>query len=154
MSANRQIAQVLEAMPESVSLKEAIDRLYRAFKLKKAADALEAEQAAEDAQTTRLLRLLNEERVPEARALASPLGDPVWAQILAPARVTLGYVASAPEILRPTLIQDEALRLYAGQWVALRKEQIIDAHPRRSELRRRLVQQGPLAGIVFMKVEE
>ena len=46
MSAKQQLTQAIAALPDSISVEEAVERLYRAFKLKHGTGASEARAAA------------------------------------------------------------------------------------------------------------
>lgn len=155
MSAKQQLAEAVAELPDSLTLEEAIERLYRAFKRKqvylRGQGARSQSPAAPSSPASRLRELVDEERIAEARALAAELDDTRWTRALAPAQVKEGDHASGAG-LASLAITPELLAPYVGQWVALRAGQVLGASPRRADLRRQL--QDDLAGSVFLKVEE
>lgn len=157
MSTKQQLAEAIAALPDSISIEEAVDRLYRAFKLKQAVDRMKATRAQQASVVpspgARLGQLVEEDRITEARALAQEVNDPRWIAALAPAEVRVADHASGAGLdeLLPT---PELLSPFVGQWVALRAGQVLGAAPRRGELRRQMAERGQLAGSVFIKVEE
>ncbi len=157
MSGKQQLAEAVAALPDSITVEEAVERLYRAFKLKRALSRLNRADAQPDSTRpslgARLQQLVDEERIAEAREVVKQSTDPRWIAALAPAQVRIANQASGAG-LRDLVIAKEMLAPFVGQWVALRADQVLGAAPRRGDLRRRLVESGQLEGSVFIHVEE
>lgn len=155
MSAKRQIAAELDALPESLTIEEALERLIYAFRLKQAMVGRQAvEPLRPETQAERFIRLIEEERVDEARRLSVRLKDPHGMRVLAAPVIALAEDATGQGITNQA---DEArgeLASYAGQWVVMRGGKVIDAAPRRRELHQRTQAKGLLEGSVFLKVED
>ncbi len=165
MSTKQQIAAVLDQMPEPISIEDALDRLYRAFKQKRATEANKSAAVAassppsqpQEQQTDNLDQLLGfieEGRLAEARELASRLNLVHFTQVLAPPKISILESSSGRGITTQAQDAQDTLEQYAGQWVALRGGTVIGAAQRRADLRHNLEASGQLAGTVFMKVDE
>ncbi len=77
MSAKQQLAEAIAELPDSLSISEAVERLYRSFKLKQAHERAMARPAQDSpllaSKVSQIRQLLDEERIAEGKS-ALPVG--------------------------------------------------------------------------------